>query len=215
MEKERARLTYAFDAYCGWCYGFGPALRRFAADNAARVDIRVLSGGLFLGDRAAPLAAHPYIPAANERIAQLTGAVFGDAYRELLADGSAVMDSAGPAVGLVALRRQAPERQVEFAGAVQQAFYRDGRDLSAPETYRTLAERLGLDPDAVTAALADPAVREEAAREMRETRRLGVQGYPTLLLHTPAGGVRRLGGPVASSDDLTAALEQHLAAGTA
>ena len=49
------RLTYAFDALCGWCYGFAPALHRFATDNADRIELRVLSGGLFTGPRALPL----------------------------------------------------------------------------------------------------------------------------------------------------------------
>ncbi|WP_431046505.1 DsbA family protein [Streptomyces sp. P1-3] len=210
MAHERVRLTYAFDAYCGWCYGFGPALRAFAAGNADRVEVRVRSGGLFTGGRAGPLSAHPYIPAANERITQLTGAEFGAPFQALLADGRMVLDSAGPAVGLVALRRQVPSRQVEFAGALQRAFYRDGLDLSAPATYEVLADRLALDPRAVTGALDDPAVHAEARQDVREVRALGVEGFPTLLLHTP-GGPRRLGGPVSSADELTAALDRHLA----
>ncbi|MFF7680621.1 hypothetical protein [Actinacidiphila glaucinigra] len=42
-------------------------------------------------------------------------------------------------------------------------------------------------------------------------RRLGVDGYPTLLLHTPHG-TDRIGGPVSSADALTRAMDQHLAA---
>lgn len=208
--NTRVRLTYAFDAYCGWCYGFGPALREFADANADRIDLHVLSGGLFTGPRAQPIGAFPHIPGANARIAQITGVTFGDAYQRVLAEGTRVMDSTDAATGLVALRRQAPERQLEMAGAIQRAWYVDGRDLSAVEVYRAIATDLGLDPNATDAAYRDPASRAEAEREFRELRKLGVDSYPTLLLHTETG-VHRLGGPVSKAATLTEALDRHLA----
>ncbi|MFV2116958.1 DsbA family protein [Streptomyces sp. Act-28] len=203
------QLTYAFDAYCGWCYGFGPAIRAFAADNADRVTVRVLSGGLFSGNRAQPIGAFPHIPGANKRISELTGVEFGAAYERVLAEGRLVMDSTDAATGLVALRRQRPEAALELAGAMQRAWYIDGRSLSDPEVYRDIAEAHGIDPDAVSGALTDPAVRAEAEGDMRELRQLGVDHYPTLLLHTGTG-LQELGGPASSAGALTAALDQHL-----
>ncbi|MEV0274796.1 DsbA family protein [Streptomyces sp. NPDC050610] len=205
---ERAKLTYAFDAYCGWCYGFGPVIREFAAANAERIELRVLSGGLFTGPRAQPVSAYPYIPEADARIAELTGAVFGDGYAEAFARGTAVLDSADAATALAALRQQTPERTLEIAGALQAAWYRDGLALSEPDTLAGVATALGLDAGAAAAAYADPATRRSVEEEFRQVRRLGVEGFPTLLLHTPRG-VRRIGGPMSSAQDLTRALDQH------
>jgi putative protein-disulfide isomerase len=211
---ERVQLTYAFDAYCGWCYGFGPALHEFAAANADRIDLQVLSGGLFAGARALPLSAYPHIPGANARITQLTGVAFGDGYRAALANGTAVMDSSDAAAGLVALRSQPGASALGAAAAMQRAWYIDGRSLSDTEVYRDLAAELDLNADAVAAAFVSPAARAEAEADFLQVRRLGVDSYPTLLLHT-AHGTARLGGPVASADALTRALDQRLAAGTA
>ena len=49
---ESILVTYAFDAYCGWCWGFSPTLLEFAAMNRDRIRLRVLSGGLFIGEGA-------------------------------------------------------------------------------------------------------------------------------------------------------------------
>ena len=204
----RVQLTYAFDAYCGWCYGFGPALHEFAEANAERIELRVLSGGLFT--TGAPFAAYPHIPGANARISQLTGVTFGQGYQRLVTEGSAVMDSIDAAIGLVALRRQDGTRALDAAAALQRAWYLDGRSLSDPQVYRDIATELGLDADAVAAAYTNPATRAEAHADFREVRRLGVEGYPTLLLHTEHG-THRLGGPTSSADKLTRALDQHLA----
>ncbi|WP_371596845.1 DsbA family protein [Streptomyces sp. NBC_00564] len=210
---ERIRLTYAFDAYCGWCYGFEPALHGFAAVNADRIELRVLSGGLFTGSRALPVSAYPHIPGANGRITELTGVTFGDGYRAALADGRVVMDSADAAVGLVALRNQPGADALDAAAAMQRAWYVEGRSLSDVEVYRDLAAELGLDADAVADAYASPTARAEAEADFLRVRRLGVDAYPTLVLHT-AHGTDRLGGPVSSAEALTQALDQHLAAAT-
>jgi putative protein-disulfide isomerase len=132
----------------------------------------------------------------------------------VLADGKVVMDSADAAVGLVALRSQPGVNALDAAAAMQRAWYRDGRSLSAAGAYRELAAELSLDAEAVAAAFASPAVRAEAEADFLEVRRLGVDAYPTLLLHT-AHGADRLGGPASSADALTHALDQHVAATTA
>lgn len=208
------QLTYAFDAYCGWCYGFGPALHEFATANADRIELRVLSGGLFTGARALPISAYPHIAGANERITQLTGVTFGAGYRTALADGTTVMDSADAATGLVALRSQPGANALDAAAAMQRAWYVDGRSLSDARVYQDIATELGLDADALAASYASSATRAEAKADFLNVRRLGVDGYPTLLLHT-SHGTDRLGGPVSSADALTRALNQHLAAATA
>ncbi|MFV2116955.1 DsbA family protein [Streptomyces sp. Act-28] len=206
-------LTYAFDAYCGWCYGFAPALHRFVEANADRIHLRVLSGGLFSGAAAGPISAYPHIPAANERITRLTGVTFGTPYQRMLAEGTTVMDSTAAATGLVALHRQAPKRAPEFAAAIQEAWYLHGRDLRDVAVYRRIAAEKGLDVQAVTEAYAHSSARAEAERDFRTLRRLGVSQYPTVLLHSDTG-VHRLGGPASSTEALTAALDAQLTAAT-
>ncbi|PWJ54928.1 putative protein-disulfide isomerase [Quadrisphaera granulorum] len=197
-------LTYVFDAYCGWCYGFGASVRELA--QTADVDIEVISGGLFSGPRASSLSAHPYIPEANARISALTGAQFGPGYQRAVADGTLHMDSDDAGRGLVALKTVAPQRrQVELAGALQRAFYVDGLSLSSPQTYRVIAEREGLDADALVAAFEDPATDAAAAAERQRARALGVDSYPTLLARTDRGLVK-IGSPVAGVEHLRQAV---------
>jgi putative protein-disulfide isomerase len=203
------KLTYVFDAYCGWCYGFGPAVREFAAANAGRVDLDIVSGGLFTGGRVAPIGTMPYVAGANARIAELTGAEFGPGYQALVADGRFQMDSTAAATGFAALRAAVPGRAVESAEALQRAFYFDGLNLSEASTYRRVAEQLNMDADAVVTGFASPDGRAAAARDFTHAAKLGVTSYPTLLLHTDTGVVR-LGGPASTARQLTDALDRYL-----
>lgn len=203
-------ITYAFDGYCGWCYGFAPALHEFARDNAERIGIRVLSAGMRIGDRIKPFRALRFTTASNEKITETLGARFGPGYRALVEEGSFAMDSNGPAVGLIAMTRQAPERQLEFSGAMQSAFFYDGHSLSDPATYAMLADQLGLDKVAVLAALDDADVHAQALHEMQQVRDLDVPGYPTLLIHLD-GKAAIFGGEEMSAAELTAELDRVLA----
>ncbi|MFI1766146.1 DsbA family protein [Streptomyces sp. NPDC020800] len=206
---ERASLTYAFDAYCPWCYGFGPALRAFAEDNAHRIRLGVLSAGLYTGGRVRPVAAYPHLSAERDRIARLTGVVFGAGYERALSQGTTVLDSVAAAAGLAALRDQPGIGELDAAEAVQRAWFVDGRSLSDAAVYRDTADELGGDADAVTAAFTSPAGRVKAHAGFRALRRLRVTSYPTLLLRI-GDGADQMGGPVSTSASLTAALDQRL-----
>jgi putative protein-disulfide isomerase len=204
-------FTYAFDGYCGWCYGFAPALHKFARDNAGRITIRILSAGMRVGDRVKPFSALRFTTTSNQKVTEALGAVFGPGYRALVDEGSFAMDSHGPAFGLIALSEQAPERALEFAGAMQTAFFIDGHSLSDPDTYAMLADRFGLDAQQVVAAFGSDEVRDRALREMQEVRDLGVPGYPTLLIHLPGQAPQIFGAEEMSGDELTAELDKILA----
>lgn len=174
-------VVYAMDAYCGWCWGFSERLREFEAANRHRVPFTAISGGLFVGERAGPLASYPHIPEANARIAQLTGAVFGAPYNALLKDGTMRMDSLDAGAGLAVLRAQAPDRAVDWAHALQAAFYGQGLSLSDPATMAGIAAAHGLDAAAVLRDLQSGAGQAQAQADFALARQLGVRSYPTLL----------------------------------
>lgn len=174
-------VVYVMDAYCGWCWGFSERMGEFEAANRHRVAFTAISGGLFVGERAKPMGNYAHIPEANERIARLTGAVFGPAYQNVLSQGDMVMNSLDAAAGLAVLRAQAPERAVHWAHELQAAFYGRGLSLSDPATMAGIAKANGLDEDLVLRQLADGYGKAQARADFELARSLGVSSYPTLL----------------------------------
>lgn len=199
-------LIYVYDAYCGWCYGMGPALRALA--EADDISVTVRHGSLFSGDNSAPIGAFAHIPGANARIAELTGVTFGADYERVLAEGRLMLDSDAAARGLAALRAVAgAARDLEMAGAMQSAFYGSGSSLSDPRTYETIADERGLDGEAVVGLLDDPRIAAAARREQEQLIALGARSYPMLLLRR-GGELVQLGGPTSSAPQLRAQIEQ-------
>ena len=181
MTLQDLSLTYVFDPLCGWCYGFSATMRAFH-ENHLDLPLEVISGGLFTGERIAPLSAYPFIAQANVQVTQRTGAVFGAGFDALLENEEMLLDSNTAAAGFAALRALAPEQALSLASALQRAFYVDGKDLNDPFTYQDVARAEGLDPQAVADQLAGPAV-SAAQDDFARARRLGATSFPTLLLH--------------------------------
>jgi len=204
--KEQLTLIYAWDAYCGWCYAFSESLRAFH-ENHLEIPIKVLSGGLFVGDRKQPIGAFPHIPGANSRISQLTGAEFGAAYQKLLKKRTFVMDSDAAAKGYAALRFFAPERAYPLASSMQRAFYYEGKSLSDPATYREIAQSHHLDPEAVLNRFNDAASTKDAYADFTKVQQMGVQSYPTLLLQSGENFIN-FGGGVMTTEQLEARLDK-------
>ncbi|GGN21956.1 DsbA family protein [Streptomyces fuscichromogenes] len=174
------KLVYVFDAYCGWSHGFSGTLREVVSRHP-ELPVEVVSGGLFTGSRRVPIREFGYVQGANADISELTGAEFGEAYEQLIADGSFVMDSEAAARGVAGLRQAAPDRAAHLATAVQDAFYIDGLSLSDPATYRKVAEEAGLDADAVVTAYHSPEAQAAADTDFNWAAGAGVRGFPTLL----------------------------------
>ncbi|WP_295994094.1 DsbA family protein [Rugamonas sp.] len=204
-------VTYVMDAYCGWCWGYAERLAEFAAANGHRVHFTAISGGLFTGARAAPISAFPHIPEANARIGRLTGATFGPAYQQLLAQGSMVMDSTHAAAGYAALRALAPERALYWAHRLQDAFYQRGRSLSEAGTIAEIATAAGYDAGTALGHLADGSALAWAQADFALARRLGVDSYPTLLWTSADGAaVHALGAAGSALHELNARLDALL-----
>jgi putative protein-disulfide isomerase len=208
-EQPEAQIVYVFDAYCGWCYGFGPTVQQFWELNRGRIPFTAISGGLFLGERRLPLRTFGHIEASNARISQLTGATFGEKYHALVRDGSLVLDSESAAAGFAALREQAPDRAIELTNAIQRAFFQRGSSLSDVETFNALAREFALDPDRMAKYFHGTDARPAAMQDFSLARALGANAFPALLVLTEHA-VARLDGVGATADGLTRQLDRAL-----
>lgn len=202
------RLIYIWDAYCGWCYGFSNSLRAFY-ENHQDIPLDVISGGLFVEGNKQPIGQFPHITNGNKRIAQLTGANFGSSYQSLQKKGQFVMDSDKAAQGFSVLRSAAPEKIVDITSSMQKAFYENGKSLSDPETYREIANNLGLDADTIVNQLETATTIKEAKRDFEKVANLGIQSYPTLLFKQ-GNQIHVIGSGVMTPDKIETRLNELL-----
>ncbi|HEX3406610.1 MAG TPA: 2-hydroxychromene-2-carboxylate isomerase, partial [Caulobacteraceae bacterium] len=73
-------------------------------------------------------------------------------------------------------------RLVPFATAVFEAYWSDDADISQDDVLRGVCGRLGLDADALLAAQAEPAIKDQLRANTDEVMRRGGFGSPTIFV---------------------------------
>ncbi len=179
-------IYYCYDAYCGWCYGFSPVMKKMAELYSDQIAFEVLSGGMILPEEPRHISVVAgYISEAYKGIEELTGVRFGEDYLWHIFNPSEsdwYPNSEKPAIAMCILKEYFPDRQVEFAADLQYALHFEGRDLCDNEAYRHLIEKYNFEPEDFFSRLNSEEYREKAYYEFQLVKQLQVNGYPSVLV---------------------------------
>ncbi len=185
---DKPALIYCYDAYCGWCYGFSPVIKKIAEEYKNLMDIDVLSGGMILPEKPTHIGvAAGYIAKAYKNVEELTGIKFGSDYLWHINhpdDSDWYPSSEKPAIALCIFKEFYPERAVEFAADLQYALHYEGRDLTDDEAYVLLLEKYSIQPEIFFEKLASEEYKEMAYYEFSLMKQLQVTGYPCVFIQT-------------------------------
>jgi putative protein-disulfide isomerase len=179
-------LYYCYDAYCGWCYGFSPVIKKIAEEYKDTLEFEVLSGGMVISDEAKPIALTAgYIQKAYTVVEEFTGIKFGRDYlwhihNPELSDW--FPSSEKPAIALCIFKEFYPDRQVEFAADLQYALLFEGRDLCDDEAYTLLLEKYSIAPEIFYTRLKADEYRDKALYEFALCKQLQANSFPQVLL---------------------------------
>ncbi|WP_394691560.1 DsbA family protein [Hoeflea sp.] len=181
-------LQYLFDPLCGWCYGASATVAELA--QHPDIELQPLATGLFSGRGARSMegfAAQAW--QADQRIAQLSGRGFSEAYRrDVLGAKGAMLDSSVATLAVTAVSLEAPEREIEALKAIQEARYVGGKDVTSAKVVADLLNGLGLIRSAVLVIEPDEALvrllQERMAEAHATMSKFHVQGVPALIVGT-------------------------------
>lgn len=176
---------YLYDPLCGWCYGAVPAVVKL--ELVPSVVLHPLATGLFAGDgRTMTPDFAAYAWQNDQRIAQMTGQVFSEAYREkVLGDPNGRFDSTAATRAVTAVHLTEPSRELEALHRIQSLRYVDGRDNTDPAELLVALRDLGLDEAVALLEADDPVITEAMERRRAMAQQLmaglGIRGVPALV----------------------------------
>ncbi|MDA3614481.1 DsbA family protein [Polluticaenibacter yanchengensis] len=179
-------IYYCYDAYCGWCYGFSPVIKKLKEKYNDKFFFEVLSGGMIPKESVKPVSAIAgYISTAYKTVEESTGIKFGEdflwhIFNPDLSDWFPCSEK--PAVALCIFKELHPDKQVEFASDLQYALNYEGRDLCDNEAYRHLLEKYEINADDFYSKLESQVYIDAAKYEFQLCKQLQVTGYPQVLL---------------------------------
>ena len=181
-------LIYCYDAYCGWCYGFSPVIKKIALEFKGRLQIEVLSGGMILPEKPVHIKVSAgYIANAYKNVEELTGIEFGKDYLWHILnpeESDWYPNSEKPAIAMCIFKEYYPERAIEFAADLQYALHYEGRDLTDNEAYLHLLEKYSIQPEIFYQKLQDETYKEMAYYEFSLMKQLEVTGFPCVFIQT-------------------------------
>lgn len=179
-------LIYCYDAYCGWCYGFSPVMKKIGEDLKNQLKVEVLSGGMMTGENTAPIEKiAPFIQGAYHRVEELTGIKFGEDFLWHINNPQQsdwVMNSEKPAIALCIFKELYPDLQTVFASDLQYSLNYEGRDLDDDEAYRYLLAKYNIDAVSFYEKLHSEQYKEQAYYEFALCKQLQVSAFPAVLL---------------------------------
>jgi len=179
-------LYYCYDAYCGWCYGFSPVIKRLSEEYKDQLVFDVLSGGMILPEEPqhfAPMAK--FILGEYKHVEDLAGVKFGEDFLWHVNNPDQTdwfPDSTKSAIALCILKDHDPDQAVAFASDLQYALNYEGRDLTDDEAYRHLLPKYNLDTEDFYTKLKSEVYREKAYYDMALVKQLQVSGFPSVLM---------------------------------
>ncbi|TDM45382.1 thioredoxin [Macrococcoides goetzii] len=196
------KVYYIWDAYCGWCYGFNSIFKPFH-ENHPELEIEMISGGLFVGDNSKKIGEYGFFEEGNKQIALLFPVNFGEKNKQLIEEGTLVLDSYGPANAFAVLRELVPQKEwSELAYAIQQQYFVEGKSLSDIDTYMELAEKFRLDEAQLKKSLVQAfSDNKRAEKDFVSAYQKGATSFPTVIAEVN-GKFYDLRGQAMSVEDL-------------
>lgn len=183
--KPKLKVIYYHDTLCGWCYGFGPNLIKLEKEFKDKIEIEVISGGLFLGNRVGRIEdVAPYIKSgAYKSVEATTGVKFGDAFlNDLFGEGKIILNSLPPSIALCIVKEKFPKKGLEFAEMLLRAVYYDGINPINTEQYKAYVTQIGLDFEEFSTNMKEDKYKKMAEEEFKIFKNSIHSGMPTLVL---------------------------------
>ena len=184
-EKEQTEVTknlvYAHDPMCSWCWGIAPTFDRVKGQLPDDIELVMLLGGLAPdSDQPMPQQMRQYLQQTWQTIeAQIPGTSFNHDFWTQCEPRRSTYPACR---AVIAARLFGPDMDQKMTRAIQQAYYLQAKNPSDNETLIGLADELGLDTEKFAEVLTDDNTHQQLLQEITLVQRLGVQGFPSMVL---------------------------------
>lgn len=180
MIPEDAVLVYAHDPMCSWCYGFRPTWVGLRAMLPRTLSVVALVGGL-APDSDEPMSTElaEYLAATWSRVGAVCHVPMNMAYWSQVARPPR---STYPACRAVIAAERIAGRGDVMTSRIQDALYQEAQNVWREDVLITLAEEIGFDSEGFATMLRSDDVHAVHAEQRALAERLGMTGYPSLML---------------------------------
>lgn len=171
-------LIYFADPLCSWCYGFGPELSKVIASQK-EAELQLVMGGLRPEGTEVIADMKDFLKEHWDHVKQRSGQPFS---YQILDDPDFVYDTEPPCRAVVVVRHMDRSKEFDFLKSLQKAFYHANKPVTQLAAIKPVVQDYDLDVDTFTELFESDQFKAKTLRDFQYSTRLGVRGFPTLLL---------------------------------
>lgn len=195
--KKTVTLYYVTDPICSHCWAIEPVLRRFIEQYGDYFHVKTVMGGLLEKWHDGPIdpANGIYKPADVARHWREVGE-----FSRMPIDGSLMIDqpvqsSYPPSrVFKIIQKHYGDLRAYEFLRRTRESLFVFNETISQSSVLTEIVNKLGLDGEAIVHEAAQPIGQQLLNDDFDLTRRLGVRGFPTIIMINEENKGVKIGG---------------------
>ncbi len=183
MNKE---LIYVGDPQCSWCWGFALIKSQIEDLCRGRAVLSLVVGGLH-ADWTEPADAERkgFLRDHWKEVGERTGQPF---IYDILDEEGLTYGTEASCRAAVTIRQLAGnDAALKFFTGLQRAYYAESRDVTSPDVLADIAAEFGHDRAEFAALFAKPETGQRTIQDFQFAQRLGVSGFPTVLINDDQG----------------------------
>ena len=186
MEILTKELIYVGDPMCSWCYGFADAKRKLENQCAGRAVTTLVVGGLHI-DWTEPQDAErkKFLDTHWREVGERSGQPFK--FDILERDDFVYNTEAACRAAVTARELEGNAVSLKFFTHLQGAFYAENRDVTKNDTLIDLANEFGIDKTNFEHLFISEEMMKKTMVDFQFARRLGVNGFPTVVFNDKNG----------------------------
>lgn len=176
-------LYYIYDPMCSWCWGYRPTWLLLQKNLESLVQIKTRVGGL-AEDSTVPMPdeMQGFLQQTWHKISAELGTQFNFDFWSQCKPKRSTYPSCRAAI--IARKYQ---KEQEMCLAIQEAYYLQAQNPSELETLIKIADSIGLDADMFAKQIISDELNLQLDNEIKEVRRMPIQGFPSLVLSVDGG----------------------------
>jgi len=183
MNKE---LIYVGDPQCSWCWGFAPVKGQIEDLCRGRVILTLVLGGLH-ADWTEPADAERkgFLRDHWQEVGERTGQPF--IYDILDVEGLTYGTEASCRAAVTVRQMAGNEAALTYFTGLQRAYYAESQDVTSAGVLADIAAEFGHDRGGFNELFASPETDQCTTQDFQFAQRLGVTGFPTVLINDEQG----------------------------
>ncbi|MBB6459031.1 DsbA family protein [Flammeovirga kamogawensis] len=187
------KLIYVMDPQCGWCYGNSKNIQKVYDAYKGEIDFEILVGGMWIGDQAPKGGeeTNHFMKQHSPVMEEKTGALVSTEFYELSKDETYTFSSFEPALAITWVKKNAPEKLLDFISELQRAQFYFGQRFDDFKTYLTVLQNLEIDTKTFMDGWGSDEDQSDTIAEINQARHLA-NGFPSLLIDKGNGEAEEL-----------------------